>query len=260
MNNILIFFPLGAGGNLLKNIITLDTKFEFFDDSPFFKEYTTTESRFEFLRDFYKKPVTSESWLTREWSIRTASQVRYYENNTISYWNPDCKLVYLVHGELEEMYNILMDKKLTHYDKTGLMLGTTAQKESPKGLQSCIHVFLMPNNIDFITKIYACKNGSLNQFDQNKTADDRFKLARSHNINLNNRLEDYRKFIHNKSNRCLDVVAEELFKDSGKDLLTDLMYRLNVNVPDEMIHEIHSTWLQSTRELYYTSYKEELTL
>ena len=260
MKNIIIFFPLGAGGNFVRNVMSLDTTFEFFDDSPFYIEYPTAEGRFEFLKKYYQTPVTPNTWLDREWTIRTGAQIRYFENNTIAYWNPHAKSIYLIHGEHEEMYNIYLDKKLSNFDKSGMKLGNDVERISPKGLQSCSNLFILPRDIELTSKIYASKNGKLNQFDQSIPVDERFKMASNHNKRLLLSLEDYKTYITQRSDKCITIAVEDLLVESGADLLDDICYRMNVNVPAHMIRELHSLWLQSTRDLYYTSYGEELKI
>ena len=260
MDNIIIYFPLGAGGNLIRNIINLDTAFEFYDGSPFYKEYSTTQGRFEFTEKFYQEIVTSDTWLAREWRIRTALHSRHYEENGIAHWNPNAKSVYLIHGEITEMYNIAINKRLTNFNRSAIRLGKEIESITKKGLWSCYHLFVMPDNIDLFTKIYATKNGTLNQFEVLNDIGARYHRAEMHNRNLNLKLIEFQKFIQNQSNRTITFCAEDLFTESGAQKLIKLLSTLAVKVPDNMITTIHSIWLQSTKQLYYNSYGEELKL
>ena len=260
MNNIIIYFPLGAGGNLIRNIISLDTAFEFYDGSPFHREYVTTQERFDFTQKFYQESVTPDTWLDREWRIRTALHVRHYEENGIAHWNPDARSVYLIHGETAEMYNISINKQLTNFNRSAIEIGNAVESVTKKGLWSCYHLFVIPDNIDLFTKIYATKNGTLNQFNVANDVAARYHRAEMHNRNLNFKLLEFQKFIQNQSNRTITIRAEDLFVESGAEKLIKLLPNLGAKVPDNMITTIHSIWLQSTKQLYYNSYGEELKL
>ena len=248
MNNIIVFFPLGAGGNFVRNLITLDTRYEFLDDSEFYKDYPTTLSRYVFLQDYYSRAVDSGTWLEREWSTRTALHQRYFENNNIAYWNPRARVVYLIHGDGIEMQSILEDRRLSNFDKSSIALGNDSEAITETGLKSCTHVFITPSDIDLITQIYISKNAKLNQFAGNVAA------AYEHNRLLQATLDEYRAAcpIH------INIESESLFRSA--DTLCKLMSLLDVQVPTEMIRKLHSLWLQSTKQLYYNTYIETLPL
>ena len=52
INGVIVYFPWGAGGNFVKNIINIDTQFEFIDDNPNLVEYFTKESRYNWLVNY----------------------------------------------------------------------------------------------------------------------------------------------------------------------------------------------------------------
>ena len=256
--NIIIYFPLGGGGNLIRNIITLDTQFDFNDNQEFSGSYPTTESRFEFIKKYYKQPIDSTLWLHREWSIRSRYGNKYYNNNKIGYWNPDFKVAYLIHGEIEELYGILLDQNLPCYDRYRIENGTRPEELSPWTTQECFHIFMLPKDIDYVTDIYASKNYVLNQFDQNLGYQERKETAKKYNRQLYQRLLEIKEFLLTHQQTVIDISVEEIFGATGAFSIQQLFDKLSVNVPTEMIKEIHSIWLQSTKELYYNTYNREL--
>ncbi|NDH69523.1 MAG: hypothetical protein EBY22_16840, partial [Gammaproteobacteria bacterium] len=98
MNNIILYFPWGGGGNLVRNIISIDLRFEFLDDQWPDRDYPTANSRYEFLLSYYNRPVEPSTWLPREWGQRGKIQNRYYRDGKIAHWNPGKLLVYDAHG------------------------------------------------------------------------------------------------------------------------------------------------------------------
>ena len=248
---------MGAGGNLIRNIISMDTQFEFLDDREFNGVYPTVDSRFEFLESYYTKSVESTTWLTREWSTRAKFHSKYYFDNGIEYWNPEERLVYLIHGTYEEIYTILLDRPLRHYDRAQIADGTKAESDSPWTVQDCQHVFLLPNSIETITDVYVSKNASLNQFDQTSTVELRYAAALETNKTCTKRLYELRDLLDKRNKPIINLKAEDLFTNSN--LLNDLVAQLGLKIPTRYIDRIHTLWLQSTRTLYYNTFNRELT-
>ena len=168
MNGVIVYFPWGSAGNLVKNIINIDTRFEFLDSNKIDGKYTDTESRYKFLIDYYNKEVTPDTWLPREWSIRAKFYNRYYENGNSVYWNPDKLLTYDCHGGGTELENILSGAYLKHWNRHQVSTGIIEEKLSSWTLQECVHIFLIPSDVSLTTEIYNSKNPTINQFENYK--------------------------------------------------------------------------------------------
>jgi hypothetical protein len=249
---------MGAGGNLIANLISLDTAFNFYDDSEFDKDCWNAAARYEFLKAYYLQPVTSETWLNREWSIRTKHVNRFYANHAICYWDPFARSVYLLHGGSDEINSVLFDQNLLRWDRSGVDSGRLTEQASPWTLQECTHIFILANDIDHVTDVYASKNYSLNQFDQNNTQKHRHDQAYTHNRDMHNRLLTTKDFLLKKNRRVLTYCAEDLFKNSGEEVILDIIAQLDIAVDLKYVTEIYSIWLQSSRDLYYNHYNREL--
>lgn len=249
---------MGAGGNLIRNVISMDLRFEFLDDQQFNGVYPTVKSRFKFLESYYMKAVESTTWLTREWSTRAKFHVKYYLDNGIEYWNPDERLVYLIHGTYEEVYKILLDAPLKHYDRVQIADGTKTEMASPWSVQDCQHVFILPRSLEHITDVYVSKNASLNQFDQESSVEFRYAAALETNKTCTKRLYDLKDLLVKRNKPIINLTAEDLFVDS--DSLNRLIAQLGLEIPREYIDRIHTLWLQSTQALYYNTFKRDISL
>lgn len=249
---------MGAGGNLIANLVRLDTAFNFYDDSVFDADHWDQQARYEFLKAYYLQPVTSETWLKREWSIRAKHGNRFYVNNAISYWDPTARTVYLLHGSSDELNPVLLDQSLLCWDRVGVKSGRLTEHVSPWTLQECTHLFILPNNIDHITDIYGSKNYILDQYDQNNSQEYRRHQAFAHNRIMYNRLLKTKDFLLKKNCRVLTYTAEDLFKESGINVINDMVSQLNLTINPEYLTEIHSIWLHSSQDLYYNHYNREL--
>ena len=251
---------MGAGGNIVRNILSLDTGFEFIDNEEFQLDYPTVNSRYKFLTDYYNIQVDSHSWLKREWDIRTRLSTQYYVNNSIEYWNTDKHTIYMVHGTTDELRNIELDKQLKCFDRTKIDNGEREEVLSPWTLQDCVHIFLLPANIDTITKIYYSKNPTLNQFDHINDSTAKQKEADTLNRITQSRLTDCMEFLVKKDKTVHCYQAEDLFKDDGAEIIVDMVSKLNLTIPVEYIWALHSKWLTSTKTLYYNTFNKELNL
>ena len=243
VNNIIVCFPWGAGGNLIRNIITLDSRFEFCAE---------TTDRYKWLLDYYSTPVTSETWLQREWSIRQQFYNKYYRGG-IEYWNPQWLLAYDCHGTQTEIDAITKNNQLLCYDRYQIDRNLRSEEISHWRLQDCEFVFVIPQNIDAVTDIYHSKNPSLNQF-THVVEVERKRHALQTNKVLTKNLLALTSVVANK--RIYD--AESLLRSPN--CILDIVAKLNLSISQEHIANIHSKWLQSTREIYYNYYNRELTL
>ena len=243
MNGVIVYFPWGAGGNLIRNIINLDRRFEFCNEET---------DRYTWLLNYYSRPITPDAWLEREWSIRQQFYNKYYQG-CISYWNPNWLLAYDCHGSDQEIKAIINNNQLLCYDRYRIDRNMRSEQPSPWKLQDCEHIFLLPKNIELITDIYHSKNPSLNQFSHIVELG-RKKHALDANIKLNTNLQS----LADKLSKKYQYVSEDLFR--SPDLISDIAVKLKLNISVQQIENIHSKWLQSTREVYYNYYNRELTL
>lgn len=260
VNNVVLYFPMGSGGNIVRNILSLDTRFEFLDNEEFQLAYPTVDSRYKFLTDYYNIPVDSSSWLKREWNIRTRLYTQYYISNKIEYWNTDEHTIYMIHGTSDELLSIGFDKQLRCYDRTKIDNGEREEMLSPWTLQDCTHIFLLPDDIDKITKIYYSKNYTLNQFSHIDNLDARQREAELLNRITNSQLHDCMEFLIRKNKTVHCYRAEDLFNDTGAEIILDIASKLNLTIPVEYVENLHSNWLTSTKTLYYNAFNKELTL
>jgi len=235
---IVVHFPMGSGGNLVRNIFCLSTGFELLDVDRAPME----SNKYEFLLDYYQQEVNRTTWLEREWSIRQGLYNRYYNSNVPVYWNPDYKVVYDNHGTI--MIEDL-DRPLQHWNRSGIKNNTITEQIANWTLRDCQHVFIDIGNLTKqINQIYFSKNHNLqNNFVTMSTS-------------WNKQLDTLRKNL----SQYLTIDIKHLFSDSGDHEIYNLSKMLNLDIDAVWIKTIHQTWLQSTREIYYNYYKENLTL
>ena len=151
LNSVIVYFPWGGAGNLGRNVINLDTRFEFIDDQQNAGHYPTQADRYNWLLGYYQRPMEPDLWLPREWSIRAKMHARYYDNSKITYWNPNYLLSYDVHGGQHEIDGILESTTLQCFDRMGIQEGRRQEQISSWTLRDCQHVFLIPKDIKTIT-------------------------------------------------------------------------------------------------------------
>lgn len=259
LNGIILYFPMGAGGNLVKNILNLDTVFEFIDDKPFNGKYPTSESRYNFLKQYYLRPVTSDNWLDREWLIRKTSHNKYFYMNGVGYWNPNFKLVYDIHGSAEEIMSITLDQPLKNFDRSGIIDGRCEEQISSWTIQECEHVFLLAEDLKTLMEIYASKNYALNK-NHIKFNPSQLEEATRQNNYYAARLKLLSRHLETRNRRVMRYSAELLFRDNGFELIEDIKTKLGLTIPSNYIRDIHSLWLTSTRELYYTTHNKPLDI
>jgi len=258
MNGVIVYFPWGAGGNLVRNLITIDTRFEFLDDQDPIGKYPTEDGRYNFLLDYYSKPMDPTTWLPREWSLRARFHARYYEGGNCVYWNPDSLLVYDVHGGGTEIDNILDSRPLKCYDRYRIDRGLRSEQLSNWALVECTHIFLLPSDIPQITKIYNSKNPTINQLENEGDLEYRQKEAEIINTTMTNRLIGLSQKLIDQHQTVYKYDCIDLYKTP--DIIYNIADNLSLSIKKEYINTIHSLWLQSTREVYYNYFNKELKL
>ena len=254
-NTIIVHFPMGAGGNILRNIFSLSPGYEMLgpDRAPM-----ADAEKSQFLTDYYRQDVTSETWLRREWSIRTGLYTRYYDLGIPRYFNPANSMAYDNHGNtgVEDM-----GKHLSHYDRYRINEGTIPDQTTEWTLADCQHIVIEVDDLDYLAKIYNSKNPKIDQFEHMyKDFESRYcEFLRINSIMYGNitRLQNY--LTVNKQ-RVYTIHVAELFADNGYTAIQNLNHKLNLSVDPDVVKNIHGIWLQSTREVYYNYFKEELKL
>lgn len=251
INGVIVYFPWGAGGNFVKNIINIDTQFEFIDDNPNLVEYFTKESRYNWLVNYYRQIVTPDSWLVREWSIRNKLYNRYYLNNGPGYWNPNKKLVYDCHGDKSSTEAIIEDRKLQLWDIAGVARGIKEEQISPWSLQDCHHVFLIPNDVEYITKIYNSKNPTINQFEYKEPElKNRQQLALAANKEMTENLLELHTHLTVNNKIVYKHTADDLYTENGWKLVDSILSDLGIDVATDQVKSLHSLWLDGTKQVY----------
>jgi hypothetical protein len=237
---------MGSGGNLVRNILSLAPNFELlgFDRMP-------VDNKSEFLIDFYKQDVSSDTWLSREWSIRQALYNRYYVGNIPAYYNPPYNLVYDNHGILQSTN---LDNHLLHYDRYRVNKGMIEDKTSEFSLRDCAHVFVTYDNLDTLAKIYNSKNPSIDQYSHlSLDKEQRLQQFKEQNFDWYQNIIEISEIVDRK-----ELSGEVLFTDDGVDMIMSIIKSLDLSIDENKVHQIHTQWLQSTREIYYNYYKENL--
>lgn len=246
MDHMIVHFPMGAGGNFIKNIISLAPNYEMLNAT---REVVDEHDKAGFMSWYYSQPVTADTWLVREWEIRTGLYARYYVNNKITYWNPDRFIVYDTHGVSEDE----LAHNLLHWDRYKVDTGIIKEQVSPWEAIDCIHICINVADIGLINKIYNSKNPLINQFNTLPTLQERI-IAFSETNNTS-----YNKVLAlQNTHQTLQLLAEDLL--TSPDSTISLIKTLGLNIDVDLIASLHSQWLQSTKEVYYNYYKEHLPI
>jgi hypothetical protein len=257
MKGVIVYFPWGAAGNLVRNIITIDPRFDFFDNLEFRAAYPTAEERFNWLLAYYQQPMDPTKWLQREWSIRQRLHTCYYTNNTIQFWNPDALVAYDCHGEEHEIDEILANQNLRCYDQHRISTGERAEQISTWRLQDCNHVFLLPADTKLIAEIYNSKNPALNQL--NGTLQEKQTAALGAINAMSNRLSSLVDPLVTNGGKVGIYTADTLYSATGYKTIYDIVTELRLDITLSQVKTLHSIWLQSTKEVYYNYFNRELT-
>lgn len=255
MKDVIIYFPWGGGGNFLKNLITINPEFDFIDDKEFTDEIEPGfESRYKFFLKYYT-PVPGEEWLSREWKIRKKFFGRYYQGGGINYWNPWARTAFDCHGSPEELERINSGERLHCYDRTRIDRGEISDELSPYCLRDCKHVFLLPDNNKLITDIYLSKNPALNQFDESVPL--QIKKDRAYLIN---KFRNYRlrEFAETLPANVYKYSADQLYTDLGAKLVSGIFEDLGIEMPTNIVDDLHKIWLSNTRQIYSAYHNKEL--
>lgn len=257
LNGVIVYFPWGSGGNFIRNVITLDPRFCFFDNQKFTGVYPTANKRFKWLAGYYSKKVNARSWLSREWSIRRPLYVHFYDQNLITWWDPSRLLAYDCHGNTHEVDWIMQNPKLTHFDRYRIDNGTIEEAISPWGLAELTHIFLVPESVDFITKVYISKNPDLNNLPEPHFEDPQAQTLSVCSMQVQNlrRLID---FLKAQQQKVFVYTAENLFRGTGRNIAHDIVKNLDLQIPLPYIRALHKLWLHQTREVYYNSHNQDL--
>ena len=231
VSNIIVYFPWGAGGNLVKNIGSIDTAFDFFDENPFRVPEQTAQDRFDFFVEYYYRTLAEDEWLKREWAVRRKYSAKYHDNGRIQYWDPTCKTIYECHGSEEELDGILSPEPLRCFDRTRIDAGELADTLSPWLLIDCHHVFLLPDNLQLITDIYHSKNPKLEPLHPNTSESSRKKHLFLLNRLMTLRLGEFANTLASRGCKVYKYSADALFTDAGAQLINRIFQDTAVTVP-----------------------------
>jgi hypothetical protein len=260
VKSVIVYFPRGAGGNLVKNICTLDTEFDWFDQHQYRPEIPPTQSeRYRFMVDYYSGSATPESWLDREWSVCGKYLAKYYDQSCIAYWDPEWITVYECHGQIEELDRIVEPTPLKIFDRTRVDRAEIEEQLSAWHLNECRHVFLLPKDLHLITDIYQSKNPELNQINPNGTAESRRKQAYIINRLMTLRLSELAEKFEQQGQQVYKYTADDLFNSAGHQLLQAVVSDLQLDIPPNITRPIHAAWLSSTQQVYKQYWNKELT-
>jgi hypothetical protein len=243
IKNIIIHFPWGAGGNLIRNCLILDNRFEF-------DENTADTERYQYLYNYYQTPVTSKTWLDREWQFRGKLYGKYYEHpGVITYWNPYKSLVYLSHDAQFEINSIMSGEFL----KTNKFYNSL-QKISHWTLLDCEHIFLIPTDWKRISEVYISKYKKDSAFTD--TIEERINKCYLDNkfiietqIEISNRLSNLHKSV-------LIYDPSQLFTPNGFEMIMTIIDQLKLSVSKNQVKTLHQTWLQQTKQIYFEFYEK----
>jgi hypothetical protein len=257
MRNVILYFPWGAGGNLIRNIISLDPTFEFYDDNVYQLDLATANERYQWMLSYYQKPTTSADWLPREWSIRLIHKNKYYTNNKIAYWNPDFRLIYDTHGEAEEIAHIQENGCCLCFDRYRIGIGERPEQISNERLLDYQQIIIVPRDVELITEIYNSKNPTLKQLKHIADADTRYQQAEDRIVNQTKNIIKFYNELTASGKQVLQYYAEDLFQSETVD---DIVAQLGANISKEYTKTLHSQWLQSTMNVYYNYYNREMKI
>lgn len=256
---VIVYWPWGAGGNLVKNICTLDTGFDWFDQHQFRPEVPPTQvERFQFMLDYYSAPIAPSTWIEREWSIRGRYLSKYYEQSCITYWDPAWTTVYECHGQIEEIDRIVSPAPLKLFDRTRIDRAEIPEHLSTWHLTECRHVFLLPKDLHLITDIYQSKNPDLNQINPNGTPESRRRQAYIINRLMTLRLLELADMLQQQSQQVYKYTADELFEPAGHQLLLSVVSDLQLDIPSAMVVHTHGAWQSSTQQVYRQYWNKEI--
>jgi hypothetical protein len=259
VNNVIVYFPWGAGGNFIKNVCNIDPRFDWFDEQEFRPDIPPAPmERYHFLYHYHSTQLQSDNWLWHEGLVRRKYTAKYHQGGKITYWDPEFNTVYEAHGEVDELDRILDPAPLLYYDRTRVDAGITKEQISYWKLEDCKHVFLLPKNIQLITDIYHSKNPILNQLNQNASLESRRKQAFIIIRLMTLRLQELADTLAARGATVYKYTADDLYSNTGNQLVEALVQDLGQRVPIEYIRPLHRVWLDSTRSVYQKFYNRDL--
>ena len=254
INNIIVYFPWGAGGNFVQNVLSLAPGFQLLSETG-----KNVVDKNNFLLEYYSQAVTPDTWLKREWSIRTYFGNRYCLGETPAYWNPDYSLVYTTHGEERNMSGLLKDTKLKHWDRYNVDAGNITEHVCPISTHDFTHIFMIPDSVEKITRVYNSKNPKVDQL-RLHDADEYLRLHQTMIINLNQSMNLYRlrEELVKKDKLVLNISPDQLLTDEGYVAIIELTNNLQLDIDKDIIKRLHNLWFESTKKCYTEFYNREL--
>ena len=253
VKNIIVYFPWGAGGNFVQNVLSLAPGFQLLSETG-----EGVDDKKSFLLDYYSKDITPETWLRREWSTRIFFSNMYCENDVPTYWNPDFSLVYTVHGEIRNMELLQTDRYLMHWDRYRISSGEVADISSPCSTHDFTHVFMIPKDVALISNVYISKNPTLNQFSDIEDLQARYADAHVVNNTQTSNLTDLRQYLLENGKQVYDLIPDLLLTDDGYTVILTLIKQLQLDIDGELVKQLHALWLSSTRECFKKIHNREL--
>ena len=254
INNVIVYFPWGAGGNFIQNVLSLAPGYQMLS-------YTgdDVENKVEFIKEYYSQDVTPATWLRREWSTRVYFGNRYCNGESPAYWNPEYSLVYTTHGENRMMDSLNSDTKLKHWDRYNVKLGNIPEQLCHISTHDFCHVFMIPDNIEQTTKVYHSKNPDLTQL-RKDNEDDYVKFYEALTINIRQCINLYklRNTLVENGKHVVNISPDRLLTDEGYLAIIELTNNLHLTIDVDIIKQLHELWLTATRKCYTAFHKKNL--
>lgn len=253
VKNIIVYFPWGAGGNLLQNILSLAPGYQMISHTG-----DDVDDKESFLLDYYGKDITPETWLKREWSIRGYYSNRYYNFEVPGYWNPEFNLVYATHGENRMIGKLSDNRLLEHWDRYNVEQGNIPEQHCPETTHNLTHIFLIPDDYQLTANIYQSKNPDLSQLKEVTDPHLRKMEALQSIITQCKNLYKLEKKLSELGKNVFHLRAEDLLTSSGVDSIMNLITKLGLDINASTVRQVHTLWLDSTRECFRTTHNREL--
>jgi len=262
--NLIIHFPWGGAGNLVRNIISISPSIEMLDEQgrPVGTDNPDYPDKTEFMMQFFTKQGREGPWLKTEWSIREHLYFKYYSNHAIAYWNPDTGVAYDTHGMQDELDSIRSGAPLLHWNRYLIDNEGMADQVCPDKALDFHHVFVMPRSIDFIAEHYWCKNPQLSpQFNNLDTMEQKVTASRAAIGRQCDRLEQFYKELQQAGRSNMSrIVADDLFRPDGWVWIMSIVDKLELCVNIATVRRIHEIWQQETQATYEKHFKKAFPL
>jgi hypothetical protein len=258
VESVIVYGPWGAGTRLIRNIISLDTKYDFFDGQGNQGDYSSQETRYNFMLWYYNRPVDQTTWATRDAELTKKQFGKYYSNNIIQYWDNTCNAVYECTGDQSQIDQIFKQAPLAIFDRSKVNAGIINEIPSDWHLLDCRHVFLIPQNVQLITDVYASKNTTIPWLHPSTPDTSRHAQMLLINKLFNLRLLALANILENQHRAVYKYTADELFTDNGHQLIKRVLVDLDIQVADTYTETLHRAWLRDTCKIYQQAYNKEL--